>query len=81
MKKIWNWLKESNRLKHFIGGVFTGIGANSLYCAAYAGVGVAAALELKDYQWGGKPDWIDFSLTVLGVAIGYCIRVLILKRF
>lgn len=49
--------------------------SNSPYCAALCGVGVASALELKDRLWGGKWDWIDWSLTVAGVAIGYSARV------
>lgn len=48
MKKVIKWLIESNMYKHLIGGVLIGAGANSLYCAAYAGIGVATALELKD---------------------------------
>lgn len=75
MKKIIAWLKVSNRWKHLAGGVAIGIGANTAYCAAYAGIGVAAAMELKDRQWGGKWDWIDLSLTVAGVAIGYGVRI------
>ncbi len=75
MKKIWNWLKASNRWKHFAGGVIIGVGADSNYCAAYAGVGVASGLELKDKHWGGKWDWIDFALTVSGVVVGRLIRI------
>lgn len=78
MKKIIEWLLASNRLKHIVGGVLIGVGANDWYCAEYAGIGVAGAMELKDYLWGGKPDWIDFSLTVLGVNIGYGLRTLVL---
>lgn len=74
MKKIWKWLKDSNRLKHLGCGVLIGFGADDWYCAEYAGIGVAGALELKDRLWGGKPDWIDFALTVAGVNIGYTIR-------
>ena len=74
MKKFWQWLKDSNRLKHLVGGVAVGLGANDWYCAEYVGVGVAGSLEFKDYQWGGKPDWIDFTLTFVGVNIGYTIR-------
>lgn len=74
MKRIWQWLKESNRLKHLVGGVAVGLGANDWYCAEYVGIGVAGSLEFKDYQWGGKPDWIDFTLTFVGVNIGYTIR-------
>lgn len=78
MKKIIEWLLASNRLKHIVGGVLIGVGANDWYCAEYAGIGVAGAMELKDYLWGGKPDWIDFLLTVLGVNIGYGLRTLVL---
>ena len=74
MKRIWQWLKDSNRLKHLVGGVAVGLGANDWYCAEYVGIGVAGSLEFKDYQWGGKPDWIDFTLTFVGVNIGYAIR-------
>ena len=75
MKKIKEWLKTSNRGKHLLGGVLIGLFANSVYCAAYAGIGVASALELKDKLWGGRPDIVDWSLTVAGVAIGYCLHV------
>jgi len=75
MKKIFSWLSQSNRWKHLVGGFLIGFGANGWYCAAYAGVGVAAALELKDRLWGGKWDWIDFALTVGGVSVGRLIRI------
>lgn len=74
-KKILNWFKESNRWKHLLGGTIIGLGSNSIYCAAYAGLGISSALELKDKLWGGKWDWIDWTLTVVGVAIGYLIRI------
>ncbi|MYM13338.1 hypothetical protein [Muribaculum intestinale] len=77
MKKVISWLKQSNRLKHIGGGIVIGAFADSDYCAAYAGIGVAAALELKDKLWGGKWDWIDFALTVAGVVIGRLIRIVI----
>lgn len=48
---------------------------NLFYCAAYAGIGVAGALELKDYLWGGKADYVDFLMTVVGVAVGYLMRI------
>lgn len=78
LKKSYEWLKDSNRSKHLVGGTIVGLGANDLYCAAYAGIGVASALEFKDKLWGGKWDWIDWVMTVTGVAIGYTIRILIL---
>lgn len=78
MRKLFKWLKESDRYKHLLGGIAIGAFANSLYCAAYAGVGVATALELKDKLWGGKFDLIDLSLTLAGVAIGYGVRIMII---
>ena len=78
MRKLFKWLKESDRYKHLLGGIAIGAFANSLYCAAYAGVGVATALELKDKMWGGKFDIVDLSLTLSGVAIGYGVRIMII---
>lgn len=78
MRKLFKWLKESNRYKHLLGGIAIGAFANSLYCAAYAGVGVATALELKDKLWGGKFDIVDLSLTLVGTAIGYGVRIMII---
>jgi hypothetical protein len=78
MKKLWQWLKDSNRLKHLLLGVLVGLGADDWYCAEYVGIGVAGSLEFKDYQWGGKPDWIDFTLTFVGVNIGYGVKAILL---
>ena len=77
MKRIIEWILASNRLNHLSGGYVVGLGADDWYCAEYVGFGVAGALEFKDYQWGGKPDWIDFVLTVAGVNLGYLTRTLI----
>ena len=74
MKKIITWLKSSNRGRHIVGGVLIGLGADDTYCALYAGVCVAAALELKDKLYCGKWDWIDFGCTVAGVVVGRLIR-------
>ncbi len=78
MRKLFTWLKESNRYKHLLGGIAIGAFANSFYCAAYTGIGVATALELKDKMWGGKFDLVDLSLTLAGVAIGYGVRIMII---
>ena len=79
MRKILDWLLSSNRWKHLAGGYVVGLGADDTYCAVYTGIGVAGALEFKDWQWGGKPDWIDFAMTCIGVAFGFMTRKLILK--
>ena len=81
MNKFFNWFKESNRWKHLLGGTLIGAGANDVYCAAYAGIGVASALELKDKLWGGKFDFIDWLITVVGVAAGYALRFGVLQLF
>jgi hypothetical protein len=45
-----------------------------------AGVGISSALEYKDKFWGGKWDWIDWVITIAGVAVGFGI-CLIIKTF
>lgn len=79
MENIINWFKESNRWKHFIFGIIIGLFAYGWYCAAYAGIGVASALELKDKLWGGKWDWIDWGLTVGGVTLGFLVNFIFLS--
>ena len=67
-----NWIKESNRPKHLLyaipGALFT-----ILFVA-----GLAAGMEFKDRDWGGKWDWLDIVATLIGGAIGQLIQVLIL---
>ena len=74
MNKIASWILESNRWKHLVGGIAIGLGSDDWYCCEYAGIGVAGALEFKDWQHGCKPDWIDFGLTVVGANIGFAIK-------
>lgn len=74
MKKIINWILQSNRYKHLGLGILCGLLSNSWYATEYCGIGVAGALEFKDKQHGDKWDWIDFILTVIGFNIGYTIR-------
>jgi hypothetical protein len=33
---------------------------------------------LKDKLWGGKWDWIDWILTIVGTAIGHGLRLLVI---
>lgn len=77
MKKVINWLKESNRYKHILGGMAIGLISDDWYCATLAGVGIASALEYKDRAHGGSWDWIDLGLTLAGVSVGYGLRTLI----
>ena len=77
INKVIAWFKQSNRYKHLIGGVVIGLLSNTFYCSAYAGIGIASALEYKDKQSGNIWDWIDLICTVAGSLIGYGIHYLI----
>lgn len=74
MKKVWNWLRESNRYKHLVGGILIGVLSDDWYCAGLAGAGIASALEYKDRAWGATWDWYDWGLTVGGTIVGHAIR-------
>lgn len=76
MKKIIAWLKESHRWQHLAGGLVIGLASDSTYCAAFAGLGIASALEWTKLG-GGKWDWIDWSLTLAGVFVGRLIRIIL----
>lgn len=78
MKKMIAWLRESNRWKHLVGGCMIGLASDDVWCATLAGVGISSALEYKDKAWGGKWDWVDWSLTVAGVIVGYGLKWMIL---
>ena len=45
--------------------------------SAIMGAAVGGAMEFKDYQWGGKPDWIDAALTLGGCLAGFGVKQLI----
>ena len=77
MEDLIKWLMESNRWKHLVLGAVYGLFAMDWYSAIYGGAGVALALEFKDGQWGGKPDYVDAALTFVGTMAGYGIHALI----
>ena len=79
IKKIWEWLNASNRIKHLGCGYVVGFGANDWYCCEYTIIGVASALEYKDYAHGCKWDWIDWALTIVGGNLGYLTRFLLFR--
>ena len=54
MNKIIEFLKQSNRYKHLIGGLLVGILAFTPWTALYAAAVAACCLELKDKLKGGK---------------------------
>lgn len=82
-KKIIDWFNASHRWQHLALGYAYGLAADDWYCAAYGGLGVAGALELKDVLWANTWkawDWADFGLTIAGVAAGYTTRHLLFGR-
>lgn len=79
MKKILEWLQSSNRWKHLLGGCVIGICADTCYSAVYTALVAGACLEYKDRAHGGKWDWIDLGLTVLGGILS-CLIKLFLKN-
>lgn len=67
------FLKQSNRLKHLIGGFIVGLVALNWWSAIYATIVAASCLELKDKLYGNKWDWVDWALTLAG---GYVASIL-----
>ena len=69
-----HWLfEDKTRWQHFGYAIPLGL-VLSILCV----VGVAFALEFKDYQWGGKWDWKDLACTILGGLVGQGLQVLLL---
>lgn len=77
MKNFFQWFRESHRWQHLVGGIAIGALGNTWYCALLAGTAAAGSLEFKDYQWGGKPDPIDFLLTLSGSVAGHLLLSLV----
>lgn len=77
MKKILNFLKNSNRYKHLIGGFAVGLCALDLWTAIYATIVAASCLELKDKLYGNKWDWVDWALTLVGGYVASIIYVFV----
>lgn len=77
MNKLINFIKQSNRWKHLIGGFIVGVMGNDAYCSIYAGAIAASCLEYKDKAHGGEWDWIDWMMTIAGSIIGMLTRLTI----
>ena len=68
---MFKWLKESNRLKHLIYAIPIGF-IFSIICV----IGVASGLEYKDYLYGNKWDWLDWTATLIGGLVGQVLQLL-----
>lgn len=64
------WLAKSHRWQHLIYAIPVG-----LVFSINGAIGCASGMEYKDHQWGGKPDIVDWLLTVAGGLIGEALRV------
>lgn len=67
---MFEWMKESNRMKHFLYGIPTGL-LTILFT-----LGIATGMEFKDKEHGGEWDWLDWTATVMGGIIGQAIQLL-----
>lgn len=78
MKKIWNWLKESNRWQHLLIGAMIGLLFDNLIGTSICAMLVASALEYKDRAYRGKWDWWDFVLTIIPALVINGLKTLVL---
>ena len=64
-----SWLKESNRLEHLRYGYIT-----ACYLSVLFATGCAVGMEFKDWQYGGKFDFLDIAATALGGILGQIVQ-------
>ena len=69
MDQFISFLKDSNRYKHLLWGVFVGLFALSSWTAIYSAIVAASCLELKDKMRGCYWDWGDWLTTIAGGGI------------
>lgn len=69
-------MTESNRPKHFVGGVFSAFVGTILFTA-----GLAIGMEFKDKMYGNKFDWLDIAATMIGGLVGQLLMVLVIYRW
>lgn len=64
---------NSNRQKHFLGGLATGFLLTILFT-----LGIASGMEFKDWMSNKNWDWKDWSCTVVGGVIGNLLQLLLI---
>ena len=65
-----NWLKESNRFERLRYGYITACFLSVLFT-----IGCAVGMEFKDWQYGGKFDFLDIIATALGGILGQIAQI------
>lgn len=74
---MFNWLKESNRMKHLLYAIPCALIGTILFVA-----GLATGMEFKDDQHNkGSWDWLDWIATMIGGIIGQILQLLIIFIF
>lgn len=69
---LFNWVTESNRLKHIQYGFYAGL------CGTiFAAIGAGLAAEYKDKQYGNEFDWLDVAATIIGGMFGQAAQLLL----
>ena len=66
-----SWIKESNRTAHLKCGI-----AAAIFGTIMCSIGAAVGAEFKDFQYGGKFDFLDIAATVIGGFIGQIIQII-----
>lgn len=67
-----NWIKESNRIKHFGYAI-----PCALLLRSSLQQGWLLGIEFKDRSYGGKWDWLDLIATLLGGTIGQALQCIL----
>lgn len=70
------WLQESNRQKHLLYAIPVGF-LFTILCV----IGIASGMEFKDKQYGGKWDWLDWIVTIIGGIIGQILQIGLILLF
>lgn len=65
-----SWLKESNRIEHLRYGYITACFLSVLFT-----IGCAVGMKFKDWQYGGKFDFLDIAATALGGILGQIAQI------
>ncbi len=73
VKKFIEQLRK--RWEYLLLGLIIGIVSDDAYCAFIAGTCTAGGMQAKNIQWVGSFGWVDFGSTLVGVVVGYLIRV------
>ena len=77
MKKIIQYLKDSNHLTHAVIGFIIGLISFNLWTAILATTCLASAAETKDKQYTKNWDWQDFLITLVSGLVGFIVYRLI----